>query len=626
MDIAISIVAGLSLRTFLVGKNVAFVWLSPAVIGAFEGVVVHQLSSRSNSEVDHFLAFGLRLIIDHLLSGDTSRTVMIVVWTAIGFITSEVVTPRTTLEPLPPIKRERSERRYRSSRTTGTSSRIRAYQSPTSTDTLLTRARTTPTPVIPTRLPGLRPSNTPRIPVHRPPSPPSTFLRDGSDTLSPIPPPLHPLELSPTRPPTGLAVCLEADSGGSTPSPKGVLPTPPQSAPSENVDYTTRETGSPRRLSTIQEISSDQEMSPRTRRTNSGSRALEPEVPVQPPPPPSQPAVAAPAPSGSRPSQSGASSEKGNHTRPGSPLPVPNLTLDGFALSQPFKPDDEIQHSTPYSQTMQSAPVPVPNLTTSNWQPCAGSQAAQEDGDLLSPLSDGPEFGARHARNPQDPPTEELLSPLSDGPEFGASHSRGASAPPRTPDPDDLLSPVSEGEEFDELRTPPPRGYKRGTSGKGKGKASSSNIRVPQEISDDPLRTPPELRSPEAFSPLLVDEPLASGSKTPPARLGSTSTSHTRTFGNPTGFQPFAAIDTGFDLDLEPPSIPGSMPSPVAPLPPQGDQNDDDEAHGGPPSDPETVLSNATSILSTRKPKSCGKTRGTSRRTCSSSGTSIRKR
>lgn len=70
-------------------------------------------------------------------------------------------------------------------------------------------------------------------------------------------------------------------------------------------------------------------------------------------------------------------------------------------------------------------------------------------------------------------------------------------------------------------------------------------------------------------------------------------------------FQPFAAIDTGFDIDLEPMSIPGSMPPADALLPSEESRQPTSLSSDDPNSDRETVRSghsDATSVFSTTNP------------------------
>ncbi|TFK26539.1 hypothetical protein FA15DRAFT_278954 [Coprinopsis marcescibilis] len=497
MDIAASVIAGLSLRAFFLGADTTITRISPALVGMWEGIVVHQLSSRSGSEVDHYLALGVRMAVDHLVSRDPARTAMIVIWTAIGYIASESISPASSLRPKSFKTPSRREHRRRSSRSLP--SRVRVYQTPVeSTSTSSSDTITSSNATILSRLPPPRPSTTPHVPVHRPPSPPSIFLHNSEllEEASPIPAEVHPLELSPTRPPNGLASRLEE---AETPSPKpGHLPTPPQSVPSENIENNVheRENATPQRLSTIPELPSADEMSPNHPGSQHG--ALQEAL-----------ARVSETRNGTPAVRSGSSSQKDKDSRPESPLPVPNMTMQGFAMSDAGKNDMDPQTSTPYTQAL---PVPVPNFTTTNWRP------------------------------PRGPPSE-LLSPLSDGPMF------------------------------DELRTPP-REFMGGSG----------------EISDDPLRTPPSAHSPLVLSPLVMDEHFPSSSMI------------TRTFGQPVGFQPFAAPDPlDLELDLEPTgSVPGSMPSPVTQyLPQQANTND-------PPSDPETLLSqrtDASSVLTTRSPK-----------------------
>ena len=248
MDVSLSILIGLGLRFFLFSfapnAGPADI-LTTALLGLWEGAVVHQLSGRSSSpNLDHLLAYGLRLSVDLLFSKNLQRTLMVVLWSALATIASEAIIPHATLRSTLKKERERErERRHRRSRSSPTAvpiiapplpPRVRAYKPPepqiSLTIHLPLQPPLTSTPIFPS--------------AERPPTPPSFFLQENS-ALSPSPKPLYiqtlePIESSPpdalpVRPRSGLATVFDRspDSGSPLPVPMH-LPTPPDSAQSAN--------------------------------------------------------------------------------------------------------------------------------------------------------------------------------------------------------------------------------------------------------------------------------------------------------------------------------------------------------------------------------------------------------
>ncbi|KDR75065.1 hypothetical protein GALMADRAFT_211384 [Galerina marginata CBS 339.88] len=280
MDVALSILAGLGLRLFLVfttGSSPSSK-LTTAVLGLWEGIVLHQLSGRSTSpNLDHFLAYGLRLAVDLLVSKSLQRMVMVVLWSALGTVTSEAVVPHASLRAALKKERERQrERRHRHSRSvpgavpilsTPLPPRIRAYKAPGPD-----QAQSSITLLLPLSPPPQ--SSTPIHPTDRPPTPPSFFLQDSSPSPKPVHLQIHgPVESSaqdalPVRPRSGLATVLDHSPDSGSPPPLPIhLPTPPDSAqsavPSDvNSNETYHENHIPRfdnQLYTIPELSSPED-------------------------------------------------------------------------------------------------------------------------------------------------------------------------------------------------------------------------------------------------------------------------------------------------------------------------------------------------------------------------------
>ncbi|KAF8160663.1 hypothetical protein B0H34DRAFT_672810 [Crassisporium funariophilum] len=447
MDVALSMLTGLGIRFFLTTATGAGPTglLSTALVGIWEGVVVHQLSGRSSSKnIDHFLAYGLRVAVDLLISKNLPRIVLVLLWTALGAVASEAITPHSSLQSARKRERERErERRHRHSRSVSAPTlnnstpvlpaRIRAYRRPTDTQPQFS------SPILPLQPPQL--SSTPLISSIPPGTPPSFFLHENTELYSPSPKPvhiqtLHVVESStrdalPVRPRSGLASILDRtpeSSGSPLPVPMH-LPTPPESAqsavPSDGPADVNANDGYPddtkipsfRPLSTIPELSS---------------------------------------PEGNTPPETTDLHDNGPETRseaPNSaPLPVPNAGMRPVSSSKSKgkqrasdakELDSESFFATPFSPAMASAnpiPVPVP------------------------------------FRSRQQEPLWDIRTPTRSHLEFDHNHGEDGDN-----EHDNHDSPNDNASESDELRTP--------------GAREKLNMETDNEYDNDPLLTPVRLRT-----------------------------------------------------------------------------------------------------------------------------------
>ncbi|KAF6761253.1 hypothetical protein DFP72DRAFT_35594 [Ephemerocybe angulata] len=533
MDIAFSIISGLFLRIASNGIHVdRLAKVSSALVGVWEGVVVHQMSSRSSSELDHYLAYGLRVLIDFVVSRDQTKAIMILVWTVLGAFASEFVTPRSVLRSSP----SKRDRRSRSSRNR-TSHTRRTVPHPG------LASSNPPTANLPLFPPNAR--ATPQFSVTKPPSPPSLFLGADSESLTPIPAPVHPLDLSPTRPPTGLASHLEKGEGpdsGANPS----LPTPPQSQPSDGLEF--GKTASPHRLSTIHEISSAAERTPQ--------HAPAPAPVLSPPPQPQES-------NGSKESAKESVKEsikegqsQVQSTNPSgatTPLPVPNFTMQGFSIGNAFDnsstdaENDEMTTSTPLTAIPPAhAAMPIPNPSTSNWQP----------------------------HIPEHP--------------LGSTNTNYSTASVASP-------PWETDDALDELQTPPSH-------------LSRVDASMAVDL-DDPLSTPPFMSASTAMlSPLILEEDL-SGSGVPLVSVIAgpiPSITQIQALGESAAATPVASLVTvrGALPSATAGAGPGpstllSLPSSLVPVTPESPLKKGKQLAEDPPSDPESV---GSSVFSTPEP------------------------
>jgi hypothetical protein len=264
MDVILSIVAGLGLRIFLISVTASDPSIG-ALLGIWEGVTVHQLSVRSRSpQLDHVLAYVLRLAADLIISKNLLRLFMVLLWTAFGALISEAFSPHESLRSSLRRQRERGKQRAKEKQR----ERERRHRHSRSSPEVLTISSTP----LPLRIRTTQQPFTPLISSFPPLTPPSFFLHEASDIGSPSPKPVliqtpQPLDSPvrdspPARPRSGLASILDRSPD------RDLLPTPPESAlsaaPSDGPDvqnssadlHDTAKTLSPRRLSPIAELSS----------------------------------------------------------------------------------------------------------------------------------------------------------------------------------------------------------------------------------------------------------------------------------------------------------------------------------------------------------------------------------
>ena len=370
MDVILSIVAGLGLRIFLITTSGSRDKLTAALLGIWEGVIVHQLSARSRSpHLDHVLAYVLRLVADLLISKNFLRLFMVLLWTAFGSIVSEAVSPYASISSALRRRRDREkererERRHRHYRSTGEELAILSTPPPLRVRT----SRPSHSELHPLLSQPPQQSSPPLISSFPPQTPPSFFLHGTSEIDSPSPKPVH-LQLlqpadSPTqdslpvRPRSGLASILERSPNSSSLfNAHNLLPTPPESfqsaVPLDAPDvqnnsadvYDTTKTLS--RLSPIAEISSPDITPPETENKTENK----------------QPASSSPL-------------ETIFHVPP----PVFNTTAyHSFPLltSPSTKQNHDEIFSTPFSPTMSpAAPIPVPIPRLNRQDPVGQTHAA----------------------------------------------------------------------------------------------------------------------------------------------------------------------------------------------------------------------------------------------------------
>lgn len=194
MDVAFSLVTGLGFRVYLLRITSPASSISPMILGLLEGIFVHQLSFHpppfvSSSPLDHYLALGLRFLVEFLIAGDWSRIRIVALWMAIGTSISELLFPGLPSNFDARVKTSPSSRTRRQRPRSDAShapSRMRVYQEPEELPSHLPAS----TPIKPTIQVHTHASRSddqtfvsPNFPL---PTPPSFFLHPESEP-SPFP-------------------------------------------------------------------------------------------------------------------------------------------------------------------------------------------------------------------------------------------------------------------------------------------------------------------------------------------------------------------------------------------------------------------------------------------------------
>lgn len=280
MDVALSLVTGLGLRVYLLCITFPASSISPIILGLLEGILVHRLSFHpppfvSSSPLDHYLALGLRFLVDFLIAGDWSRVKIVALWVAIGTSISELLFlgfPSNFDASVKTSPSSRTRRQRPRSNASHVPSRVRVYQEPEELPSCLPAS----TPIKPTIQVDTHASQSdiqtfisPNFPL---PTPPSFFLHPESEpspfpdsSTSSLKPAIAPVS-SPaqTRPTSALAFYdigkstqpASTDRDCAVPSlqPSLLPPTPPDSTLRERTLDSRVD-----RLSTIDEITSRSE-------------------------------------------------------------------------------------------------------------------------------------------------------------------------------------------------------------------------------------------------------------------------------------------------------------------------------------------------------------------------------
>ena len=255
MDILFPIASGLGLRLICINLPEPISRIAPAFIGLWEGTLYHLLILRNPDaaaqiSTDHFLAYGIRLVLDLVLSRDHLRPVAVVLWTGVGIFLCQALDLGEPTQP----SRKRSRRRRTVSGSASLPSHVRVYEAPP--------PRTDSKPE------GISNHVSPRaeLPAHERPGTPPSFFLEGEDfeilnltsTPSRPPPSIEP----PSEPPLPLSIIAPVVEAASVEDPQAApsaLPTPPATSISGDADKGTGDSG--QRLSTIVEASSGEEAS-----------------------------------------------------------------------------------------------------------------------------------------------------------------------------------------------------------------------------------------------------------------------------------------------------------------------------------------------------------------------------
>ena len=248
MDILFPISSGIGLRLISTTLPEPANRIAPAFIGLWEGTLCHLLIFRNPDpaqiSTDHFLAYGIRLVFDLVLSQDPLRPVAVALWTGVGIFLCQA------LDQAEPTRKR--NRRRRVSGTASLPSHVRVYEPPPPQSKPKVEGRSN------------RVSPPADLPPHERPGTPPSFFLQGEEfeflNLSSTPArPSVPIDPSPVQPhpPSVVAPIVETTSAEDTRAVPSALPTPPATSSSADADKGAGE--SSHKLSTIVEASSGEE-------------------------------------------------------------------------------------------------------------------------------------------------------------------------------------------------------------------------------------------------------------------------------------------------------------------------------------------------------------------------------
>ncbi|KAJ6625728.1 hypothetical protein B0H10DRAFT_1736505, partial [Mycena sp. CBHHK59/15] len=84
MDGVYSIVAGIVLRVVVDAATNHNIKLSGTIVGLWEGVVLLHFMNKAPTSTDPYLAYGVRLFMDFLITESVVKLLIVMLWSALG--------------------------------------------------------------------------------------------------------------------------------------------------------------------------------------------------------------------------------------------------------------------------------------------------------------------------------------------------------------------------------------------------------------------------------------------------------------------------------------------------------------------------------------------------------------
>ncbi|TBU45768.1 hypothetical protein BD309DRAFT_955367 [Dichomitus squalens] len=200
MDNLVAIGVGLGLRALIDVVTHHNHRVNGSLVGLWEGAVLRHFITKYPSSLDPYIAYGFRLLVDLLWTNSWMRLIIVVLWTLMGMVLTDVavdlyadrrfrrLTRAVRYTVIYPLLRQFSSSRRSSS--SATPSRVQFFQIPATTSTTSTARSPGTQARSPTDVSGPPRSATPG-PVRRPAlRVPGSFSASETDTDVPRPPPI----------------------------------------------------------------------------------------------------------------------------------------------------------------------------------------------------------------------------------------------------------------------------------------------------------------------------------------------------------------------------------------------------------------------------------------------------